>query len=182
MIICWLISILSAFFQLKPKFSKILMLFPEPAKLILSYSLCLKLRADNSSPGRHANFMNSPVKCEQITTSRLVSFLFLKSNSEHLLKQSESELLYNWQSVSQYVLVSSPIWDFWPEIFFFWGGGGGSYCLVIWGRPLWREVGSVICQSLSLQSTVVSQHLHKLYTIFNLKYLRCVLHIYNRIQ
>jgi hypothetical protein len=37
--------------------------------------------------------------------------------------QSESELHYNWQSVSQsvsqYVLVSSPIWDFWPEIFFF---------------------------------------------------------------
>jgi hypothetical protein len=31
----------------------------------------------------------------------------------------ESELHYNWQSVSQYVLVSSPIWDFWPEIFFF---------------------------------------------------------------
>jgi hypothetical protein len=40
-----------------------------------------------------------------------------------------------------------------------------SYCLVIWGRPLWREVGSVICQSLSLQSTVVIQYLHKLYTI-----------------
>jgi hypothetical protein len=42
------------------------------------------------------------------------------------LAQSESELLCNWQSVSQYVLVSSPIWDFWPEIisffffFFFW--------------------------------------------------------------
>jgi hypothetical protein len=31
--------------------------------------------------------------------------------------QSESELLYNWRSVSQYVLVSSPISDFWPEIF-----------------------------------------------------------------
>jgi hypothetical protein len=33
--------------------------------------------------------------------------------------ESESESRYNWQSVSQYVLVSSPIWDFWPEIFFF---------------------------------------------------------------
>jgi hypothetical protein len=31
---------------------------------------------------------------------------------------SESELHYNWRLVSQYVLVSSPIWDFWPEIFF----------------------------------------------------------------
>jgi hypothetical protein len=26
--------------------------------------------------------------------------------------QSESESLYNWRLVSQYVLVSSPIWDF----------------------------------------------------------------------
>jgi hypothetical protein len=34
--------------------------------------------------------------------------------------ESESELLYNWQSVSQYVLVSSPIWDIWTEFFFFW--------------------------------------------------------------
>jgi hypothetical protein len=35
--------------------------------------------------------------------------------------ESESELHYNWQSVSQYVLVSSPIWEFRPEIyFFFW--------------------------------------------------------------
>jgi hypothetical protein len=24
----------------------------------------------------------------------------------------------DWRSVSQYILVSSPIWDFWPEIFF----------------------------------------------------------------
>jgi hypothetical protein len=46
--------------------------------------------------------------------------------------ESESELHYNWQSVSQYVLVSSPSWDFWPEISFFFlkvtvlslGGGG----------------------------------------------------------
>jgi hypothetical protein len=45
-----------------------------------------------------------------------------------------------------------------------------SYCFVIWGRPLWREVGSVICQSLSLQSTVVIQYLHNLYTI-------CVTHM-----
>jgi hypothetical protein len=84
-------------------------------------------------------------------------------------QESESESHYNWQSVSQsvsqYVLVPSPIWDFWPEIFFF-----ESYCLVIWWRPLWREVGSVICQSLSIQSTVTSKYLHKLCTF-------CVTHI-----
>jgi hypothetical protein len=66
------------------------------------------------------------------------------------VSESESELLYNWRSVSQYVLVSSPIWDFWPEILFsfFWKVTVLSYL----GRPLWREVGSVICQSaVSLQ-------------------------------
>jgi hypothetical protein len=26
-----------------------------------------------------------------------------------------------------------------------------SHCPVIWGRPLWREVGSVFCQSLELE-------------------------------
>jgi hypothetical protein len=35
------------------------------------------------------------------------------------VSQSESELLYNWRSVSQFVLGLSPIWDFWPEIYFF---------------------------------------------------------------
>jgi hypothetical protein len=39
-----------------------------------------------------------------------------------------------------------------------------SYCLVFLGRPLWREVGSVICQSSSLQSTIVSHYLHWLFT------------------
>jgi hypothetical protein len=40
-----------------------------------------------------------------------------------------------------------------------------SYCPVIWGRPLWGEVGTVIYQSLSIQSRVVSQFLHKLFTV-----------------
>jgi hypothetical protein len=46
-------------------------------------------------------------------------------------------------TVSQFVLVSSPIWDFRPERFFFFEVTVLSYL----GRPLWREVGSVICQS-----------------------------------
>jgi hypothetical protein len=58
------------------------------------------------------------------------------------------------QSVSQYVLVSSQIWDFWPELFFF-----KVTVLSFLGRPLWREVGSVMCQSLSLKSTRVSHYL-----------------------
>jgi hypothetical protein len=39
-----------------------------------------------------------------------------------------------------------------------------SYCLFSVGRPLWREVGSVICKSLSLQSIAVSQYLHRSFT------------------
>jgi hypothetical protein len=58
--------------------------------------------------------------------------------------QSQSHIATDGRSVSQYDLVSSPICDFWSEIFF------QSYCLVFLGHPLWREVRSVICQSLSL--------------------------------
>jgi hypothetical protein len=54
--------------------------------------------------------------------------LVSKSASSLVWPQSESELLYNWRSVSQYVLVSCPIWDFWPEIFFF-----ESYSIVLFG-------------------------------------------------
>jgi hypothetical protein len=66
----------------------------------------------------------------------------------HSSQESESELLYNWRSVSQYVLVSSPIWDFWPEILFFFCFSLKVTVLSNLGRPLWREVGSVICQSV----------------------------------
>jgi hypothetical protein len=30
--------------------------------------------------------------------------------------KSKSKLLYDWRSVSQYVLVSSQLWDLWPDI------------------------------------------------------------------
>jgi hypothetical protein len=88
-------------------------------------------------------------------------------------------------------LVSSPIWDFWPEIFFFlfflsfffFFFLKKSYCPVIWGRPLWREVGPVIYQSLSIQSRVVNQILHKLFTVSSVQWsfmsvsgYRCAIH------
>jgi hypothetical protein len=60
--------------------------------------------------------------------------------------QSESELHYNWRSVSQYVLVSSPIWDFCLEIFFFFE----SHCSVIWGCPLWRRSGQSVVSLFSI--------------------------------
>jgi hypothetical protein len=52
------------------------------------------------------------------------------------VKSSQVKLLYNWRSVSQYVLVLSPIWDFWPEIFFlFLFFLFESYSLVLFGAP-----------------------------------------------
>jgi hypothetical protein len=74
-------------------------------------------------------------------TDRQASSIFIKFSfyGQHLQflcrpeSESESESLYNWRSISQYVLVSSPIWDFWPEIcilFFFL-----NYSLVLFGAP-----------------------------------------------
>jgi hypothetical protein len=78
------------------------------------------------------------------------------SSDQVKVKVKETKSHYDWRSVSQYVLVSSPILDFWPVIFFL-----QSFCLVFWGRPFWREVGSDVCQSLSLKSTRVSHYLQK---------------------
>jgi hypothetical protein len=42
--------------------------------------------------------------------------LHIDSNKSVSQRQSQSYITTDSQSVSQYVLVSSPIWDFWPEI------------------------------------------------------------------
>jgi hypothetical protein len=66
------------------------------------------------------------------------------------------------RSVSQYVKISSPLWDLWPDI---------TSCpkVVFWNllsvsvrRPLWREVGSVICYS---RSVVIYQYVHQAFTL-----------------
>jgi hypothetical protein len=50
-----------------------------------------------------------------------------------------------------------------------------SYCLVSVGRPLWREVGSVICSS---QSVVIYQYLHQAFTLHvfysSVIYVQCI--------
>jgi hypothetical protein len=59
--------------------------------------------------------------------------------------RSQSKSHCDWQSVSLSVLVSYPIWGIWPEIcFFIFILRKLQSCLC--GRPLWREVGSVVCQ------------------------------------
>jgi hypothetical protein len=37
--------------------------------------------------------------------------------------KSKSKLFCDWQSVNQYVLVSSPLWDLWPDAAFLWKVG-----------------------------------------------------------
>jgi hypothetical protein len=80
-----------------------------------------------------------------------VSFCTSQSQS-----QSQSHIATDGQSVSQYVLVSSQnLGHLTRDLFFF-----QSHCLVFLGRPLWREVGSVMCHSLSLKSISVQVHWH----------------------
>jgi hypothetical protein len=67
---------------------------------------------------------------------------------------SESESHCDWRSVSLSTLVSSPVWGSWPDI---------SYCLTVTllslgGRPLWREDGSVVCQSVSSIRSIDSMY------------------------
>jgi hypothetical protein len=91
-------------------------------------------------------------------------------------QKSQSHIKTDGQSVC---LGVNPNLGLWPEIFFpskLFSCLRGAPCLtrgrvchlsvlvntvysslVSVERPLWREVGSVICQSLSIQSTVVSQ-------------------------
>jgi hypothetical protein len=65
--------------------------------------------------------------------------------------KSKSKSHCDWRSVSLSVLVSSPIWGSWPDIYYLCD----SYGLLFVGRPLWREDGCIVCiccWSLPLQS------------------------------
>jgi hypothetical protein len=69
--------------------------------------------------------------------------------------RAESKSHYNWRSVSHYVKVSSTLWDLWPDIILsvrrlF----SDSCCLVSVGRPLWREVRSVIYFYIIINNSV----------------------------
>jgi hypothetical protein len=66
----------------------------------------------------------------------------LMSELYWLQKTSKSESCYDWQPVSQYVLVSSSLWNLWPDIIL-----SESCRVVSVGYPLLWEVGSVSCQS-----------------------------------
>jgi hypothetical protein len=75
-------------------------------------------------------------------------------------------------AVSQCVLVSSPIWGSWPEI---------SYCLTVTvlslgGHPLWREHGSVVCQSGNSIRSIVS--IYNFYILHVSHVIVCIYNIY----
>jgi hypothetical protein len=76
------------------------------------------------------------------------------------------------QSVSQSVClgVETKSGNFDERLFFF-----QNYCLVFFfGLPLWREVESVMCQSLSLKSTIVWSIYNNIY--IQLKIYTCYTH------
>jgi hypothetical protein len=59
----------------------------------------------------------------------------------------QSQSLYGWQSVSQYVLVSSPLCGRLTSYCFLFKCLGLKRVVLSVGRPLWREAGSVLCKS-----------------------------------
>jgi hypothetical protein len=74
----------------------------------------------------------------------MLEWLWVISSSEFAVtSKSKSKLLYNWQSVSQYVLVSSTLVGLAIRYYFLPCG------LVSVGRPLWREDGSAICSVIT---------------------------------
>jgi hypothetical protein len=84
---------------------------------------------------------------------------------------SQSQSHCDWRSVSLSVLVSSPVWGSWPDI---------NYCLTVLvlslgGRPLWRQDGSVVCQSVSSIRSTVS-----MYNFYILHVSHVIEYIYNK--
>jgi hypothetical protein len=91
------------------------------------------------------------------TTHRATVEVFDPASTRSSQSQSESDSHSDWRSVSLSVLVSSPFWGSWQDI---------NYRLTVTdlslgGRPLWREDGSVVCQSVSSIRSIVS-----MYTIY----------------
>jgi hypothetical protein len=68
------------------------------------------------------------------------------------MSKSKSKSHCDWRSVSQYVLVSSPNMGHLTRDFFFWKLRS---CLLL-GRPLWREVGSVMYE-MSISDSLVNK-------------------------
>jgi hypothetical protein len=82
------------------------------------------------------------------------------------------------RSVSQYVLVASPLWACDQTLFPVWRFMSESCFLVSVGCPLWREVGFASCQSLSAVFNHFCQNVI-LFT-FYMSHVLCLYNIYTR--
>jgi hypothetical protein len=79
-----------------------------------------------------------------------------------LLVKSKSKLLYDWRSVSQYVLVLGTPLGPMARFFFFLLFCRKIALLFVFGRPLWREEGAVICSAICQWSESRRFHNHTL--------------------
>jgi hypothetical protein len=130
-----------------------------------------------SATSRHFTQLN----CWQVATelshqqaNSLYSTKLLITDCTH--SQSQSHIATDDQSVSLSVMVSSPVWGSWPDI---------SYCvtvtvLYLGGRPLWREDGSVVCQSVSSIRSIVSMYSYNFYILHVSLVIEYIYNIYTR--
>jgi hypothetical protein len=58
-----------------------------------------------------------------LSPARLMTIFYCLRFETPKTSKSKSKLFCDWQSVNQYVLVSSPLWDLWPDAAFLWNVG-----------------------------------------------------------
>jgi hypothetical protein len=123
----------------------------------------------SESHGTHDHILLSQIWDSPNLEGQVPIFISHRSQS-----QSQSYITTDSQAVSMsWCRAQSGTFDQRPYFFVFFFK---VTVLCYLGRPLWRDVGSVICHYLSLYNT------HFTITIFTLKYLQCVIHIYNKIE
>jgi hypothetical protein len=80
---------------------------------------------------------------------------------DRILSLSKSKSLYNWRSVTDFVVAPSPLWDSWP---YFTSVDSDREGRIRCRAPSLRKDGSVIhqspCRQLSLQNTYTYIHTH----------------------
>jgi hypothetical protein len=128
-----------------------------PQKLTLACSSCWASTAQSFSGPSSAGLMTK-FYCLNFETPPQ-----LEDPNGLCYRHQKSKSCYDWRSISQYVFVSSSLRNLWPDII---------ALLSLWGRPLWREVGSVSCQLclVHCQSLI-------LFT-FYLSHVLCIYNIY----
>jgi hypothetical protein len=96
------------------------------------------------------------------TTRRVTVEVFVPASTGDLnSRQSQSYVTTDGQPASLF-WNKAPIWGLWPDLYYLCD----SYGLVLVGRPLWREVGSVFCMcQRSLSRVQVPWDLRPYFTV-----------------